>query len=286
MPYAVVCRNFCLLINTVSRQRFAVHAMKSFFFLAALPLLIMSQSGCRTQPKVSSRPVPDNSRQALDWSGTYQGKLPCRSSETADCEGIETIITLNDDRTYTLKRKLLGREDTFRQAQGTFVWDSEGNRITLRGDENAMYLIGENRLIQLDKTGELINGPQAPRYVLGKLPAGLLEKYWKLIELSGRKIPPPTPGRREAHLILKTEGSRLTGNGGCNGLLGTDEVGTNNRIRFNKVATTLMACPDMQTEDRFLEALNTADSYTLKGDTLILNHARMAPLARLVAVYH
>lgn len=39
----------------------------------------------------------DNSRNSLDWEGTYKGILPC-----ADCEGIETMVILKDNDRYTL----------------------------------------------------------------------------------------------------------------------------------------------------------------------------------------
>src|SRR5690554_3245370 len=37
-----------------------------------------------------------SAQNSLDWSGTYEGVLPC-----ADCEGIKTTIVLNQDGTFT-----------------------------------------------------------------------------------------------------------------------------------------------------------------------------------------
>jgi len=46
-----------------------------------------------------------------------------------------------------------------------------------------------------------------------------------------------------------------------------------------------MACPDMTIEQGFLKAINSADNYNLvDGQKLVLNRARMAPLARFEAV--
>ena len=47
-----------------------------------------------------------------------------------------------------------------------------------------------------------------------------------------------------------------------------------------------MACPDMSMENQFIEVLGRADNYSILGDKLSLNKARMAPLARFEAVYH
>jgi heat shock protein HslJ len=41
-----------------------------------------------------------------------------------------------------------------------------------------------------------------------------------------------------------------------------------------------MACPDMSTEQSFMEALRKVDNYAVKGNELSLNKARMAPLLR------
>ena len=241
-----------------------------------------SLTNCKTVPKTKagSSASADNSRNALDWSGTYQGTLPC-----ADCEGIATIVSLKKDRTYSLKRRYVGKETAYRQSTGTFTWDGEGRRITLSGGEPTTYLVGENKLIQLDKAGERITGNLADRYELIKTPPGLTGKYWKLVEVMGEQVQPKVGLGKEAHIVLKEETNRVQGNGGCNNLMGGYELGANNRIRFTQMASTMMACPDMTTEQKFAKALETADGYLLKGDTLILNRARMAPLARFVAVY-
>jgi heat shock protein HslJ len=59
------------------------------------------------------------------------------------------------------------------------------------------------------------------------------------------------------------------------------ELKEGNRIRFYNVITTKMACLNsMDLENRFLQVINIADNYNLNGNTLTLNKARMAPLAR------
>jgi heat shock protein HslJ len=41
----------------------------------------------------------------------------------------------------------------------------------------------------------------------------------------------------------------------------------------------MMACPDMKTEQILAEVLKTVDNYSLSGQRMTLNKARMAPLA-------
>ena len=114
--------------------------------------------------------------------------------------------------------------------------------------------------------------------------ASLVETYWKLTELMGQPVPAPRPDTREVHIILKN-GNRLQGFAGCNNIMGSFEVKNEFSITFSGVASTLMACPDMTTEDNLKKVLEQVDNYTIRGNSLSLNKARMAPLARFEAVY-
>jgi len=112
----------------------------------------------------------------------------------------------------------------------------------------------------------------------------LVGKHWKLIELFGNQVI-LEEGRPEAYIVFNAEDNRFSGNAGCNRMSGSYELTGADRISFSQVAVTRMMCINgMDTEDQFLQVINTADSYIIKNDTLILNRARMAPLARLVAV--
>ena len=101
----------------------------------------------------------------------------------------------------------------------------------------------------------------------------------------GKKISRPALGQKEIHMILKKDSARVQGNSGCNTFTGGYELKEPNRISFSQVASTQMACIDMENETQFLKVLSQADSYYLKGDTLQLIRARMAPLAVFQAVY-
>jgi heat shock protein HslJ len=114
--------------------------------------------------------------------------------------------------------------------------------------------------------------------------ASLRETYWKLTELMGQPVPAPRPDTREVHLTLKN-GNRLQGFAGCNNIMGSFEVKNEFSITFSGVVSTLMACPDMTTEDSLKKVLEQVDNYTIRGNSLSLSKARMAPLARFEAVY-
>jgi len=229
-------------------------------------------------------PKGDNSRTSLDWPGIYTGTLPC-----ADCEGINVNLQIAANLSYTLRSKYLGKSDSVYTSGGTFRCHEEGNKLTLMPSDKAAtqstYFVGENTLTQLDANAQKITGALAEKYILRKTYPLIAEKYWKLTELHGRPIPPTGEDLKEAHVIFRFEGSIVRGNGGCNSFSGTFELGDGNRITISKLAVTQMACPAMDTESEFLKVLGTADNYYMRGDTLILNKAKMAPLARFEAVY-
>lgn len=106
-----------------------------------------------------------NSQNSLDYVGAYSGVLPC-----ADCEGIRTEITLNQNETYTKRITYLGKADNkFFEEKGNYTWNIAGQQITLEGQKIPnQYLVGENALTQLDIKGRKIEGNLAALYVLKK----------------------------------------------------------------------------------------------------------------------
>lgn len=70
----------------------------------------------------------------------------------------------------------------------------------------------------------------------------ITETYWKLVELGGREPSMQEGQGKETHFILKEEGQRVVGNGGCNSFTGTYDLQEGNRLRFSQMASTKMAC--------------------------------------------
>lgn len=256
--------------------------MKRYLVIVMIATAVLAAGGC-TAPTTSPDAVilnPTHSaRNSLDWAGAYRGVLPC-----ADCQGIETVVILTKDGTYSTHSKYLGKGDKVFSEQGSFTWNEAGNTVTFAGREPARYFVGENRLTRLALDGSRIISALAEHYVLAKLTDGVTEKYWKLVELKGTPVPAL---EREPHLILKAADGRVNGFGGCNGFTGSYKIDeTASRISFGQIASTMMACASgMQVEGAFHEVLRAADNYSLNGDRLTLNRARMAPLARFEAVY-
>ena len=113
--------------------------------------------------------------------------------------------------------------------------------------------------------------------------AALMGTYWRAVEISGSPVA-PQPKKREAHLVLTSEGKRASGSTGCNRFTGTFTQ-TGDSFRFSKMASTRMACPpplDAQ-ERAFLEALNATAAVHISGNTLELKDASGKVRMRLEA---
>ncbi|SKB35723.1 Uncharacterized lipoprotein NlpE involved in copper resistance [Parapedobacter luteus] len=251
----------------------------STWAIGCMVIAAVVAGSCQMKKTTATQP-PDaahNSRNAVDWSGTYHGTLPC-----ADCPGIDYTLTLKTDNSYLLKTQYLEKGDSVFRESGSFSWDESGSRITL-DERNEKFQVGENRLFHLDRDGNRITGNLAAHYILTKLTDTVIGRYWKLIELDGTAVDAGTT-QKEPYIRLNQENNRLEANGGCNGLGGTYELAEPNRIKFSQLIGTMMACENMEVENGLKRVLEMTDSYHLQNDTLQLFRARMAPLAKFVAV--
>jgi len=228
----------------------------------------------------AQNPPPDghSSRIALDWNGTYQGVIPC-----ADCEGIETTITLFSTGKFKRTQKYLGKDGKLFVEEGDFQWNEQGSAITIASEDGStqMYQVGENILFHLDQKGNRITGDLAENYQLKKnrMDPRIENTKWILMEIQGQEVT-FEEGEKEAYLVLNSEESRYSGSDGCNQMNGSYELKEGDRLSFGQGMSTLMACPDMTIPDAFGEVLQRVDNYTIGEGVLSLNKARMAPLAR------
>lgn len=93
-----------------------------------------------------------------------------------------------------------------------------------------------------------------------------LNGEWDVVELDGKKV-----NSAETHpfLVLDMERKSLSGNAGCNRMMGKIEYSESqkNIIKFPNIATTRMACPDMGGEQALLKALGKVVRFEAVGDT-------------------
>jgi heat shock protein HslJ len=244
--------------------------------LSVLSILLFVSCGNKNKSATS-----DNSQNSLDWNGVYSNIIPC-----ADCEGIQTVVVLNKDMTYERISRYIGKDMKFFMEEGSFSWDKDGRTITLEGinkkETPYKYLVGENKLVQYDMEGKPMDEATQKKYTLQKV-SDLVEKNWKLIELNGKEIT-LSEHSKEPYFTLSVKDSRVNGNGVCNSFNGVYTLTNGNGISISPLASTMMACEDMEIESELFRAMEMTDNYTIQLDTLSLNRARMAPLARFVRI--
>ncbi len=260
--------------------------MKTNTRILCLALLVLIVWGCKTNNPAVPGYTGDNSETSLDWDGSYSGVLPC-----ADCEGIQTMLTLNQDKTYEMSTEYLGKSDEKFINTGNFQWDESGNIIELSEmDEGPKYFqVGETNLFMLDQDKNRMTGELSSQYNLKKLDMeakkALTGKKWKLMELMGKPIEQAADEKNMIFLAFDEQENRVHGFAGCNNFFGGFEWKGDTRIKFSRLASSQKYCEaTMEIEDQIMKLLPTVDNYTLNENTLSLNRARMAPLARFEAM--
>jgi uncharacterized lipoprotein NlpE involved in copper resistance len=249
--------------------------MKSTLFVFVLILLIQS---CQNN-EATDTDAPDSSNTALDWPGVYTGVLPC-----TDCRGIETTLTIYQNLTYVLQTAYLGKSDEVLTENGTFTWNSEGNKIQLVGTESgpAQFLVGENGLFQLNKDGKKMSGDLSEKYLLTKTTATTLGFYrWRLTQLMGTYL----ENGSIAGLRFNAEDQTVKGYGWCNTFSAEFQLQDNNLLRFGKISSTPRTCPDSTAETQFLNMLRVVDAYHIKGRELTLGIGNAPPMAVLQGTF-
>jgi heat shock protein HslJ len=235
--------------------------------------------------------VASKTKKTLDFEGSYTGNLP-----TASGTGMMVTITL-EKGAYVKKIEYAGRDGIF-ENQGRYSLNKKRDIITLFGitDSPNKYLLAENRLIQLDMEGKRITGELADQYVLQRhtnremtssMPTfgdatGITNKHWKLVELNGNPV--TFPESAVAVFILMNSDGTVSGNLGCNSFSGSFTLQEGNRISFSQLVNTQKMCIDMSIETEMIRVLQSADNYNLNEKQLVLNRARMAPLARFEVI--
>lgn len=93
---------------------------------------------------------------------------------------------------------------------------------------------------------------------------------WELVSLDGDTQVGEVIG---GHAVtIGFQDTEVSGSAGCNGYGGTYQV-SGSRITFSELVSTLMACESdgvMAVEQAFLQALGSADQFSVSGNTLTI----------------
>jgi copper homeostasis protein (lipoprotein) len=288
---------------------------KSFLILALLAIATACQKQTKSpnQDKAASTTIGvPHANKTLNYEGTYQGVLPC-----ADCDGLETTISLNENNTYAIQSQYLGKGNKIFEQRGTFTWNKTGSVVVFDNIDNApnQYAVGKNTLTQLDLEGNLITGSLAKEYILSKQEkkklessgSGQLEKpvinlnnkivaqtvikkinpavgkvtlaetKWKLTLLNGKTI----KHQKKALYFLKlnSKDGRFNAFVGCKSLSGNYIMPSPAAIAFTNIISTMKACDNTDTEKRFTKVLEETDTYAIEDNMLYLKKGKKKVLA-------
>ena len=249
---------------------------------AALIIALVFVSCNNQQRNISSQQTfedPHTAENSLDWEGTYMGVIPC-----ADCGGIETWLTLNEDLSFTLVRNYLKNEAVLSDTTvGDFEWQK--NNVKLQENkpngETLFFSIEENQVRQLTNNAKEVEGELATHYLLKKTGNPIVEnRRWQIVEIFGKTV----NSKPDTHyLIFHADENKLEAKANCNIILSPYSITQQYRIKISEGISTMMACED-NLEAELIKALHMADNISFTESTLTLNKGRMSPLLKLKLV--
>ncbi len=100
--------------------------------------------------------------------------------------------------------------------------------------------------------------------------AVLLSAKWQVSRINGEELVMKNEGNPTKPFIeLDIQKKSITGLAGCNRITGqiVSNKEVNRSMSFPNVASTRMACPNMEVENQFLKALNSVETYKLSPST-------------------
>lgn len=110
------------------------------------------------------------------------------------------------------------------------------------------------------------------------LPVRLTDFQWNLTELNGQPL--NLEGGGEApYLIFFPETGRIAGSGGCNRIMGAYNL-EGNQLKIGPIASTMMACPNLDQETVFLRTLEAHGKWHFFKHTLHLADNQGTTVAR------
>lgn len=107
----------------------------------------------------------------------------------------------------------------------------------------------------------------------------LTAQEWELKSMTEKGTVVANP--KELPTLLFSDSSRISGSAGCNRFFGTYTIGEKDALSIATKGRTMMFCPDMNFEDRYMKALDEVASYSIKANELTLTNVAM----QLVIVY-
>ncbi len=126
----------------------------------SLTLLLLVTAACQTNNHLI--PLNNSAINPSPYVGIYKGTLPC-----ADCSGIESRLTLNEDNTFVYENTYIDTID--RRFSYTGRYTVKDNIVTIQQNDIPLHFLRkEQYLVLLDSNLHPPQGVLAPYYVLKK----------------------------------------------------------------------------------------------------------------------
>ncbi len=255
--------------------------MKTNYGIAIVLLVTLMAASCNTSKKITNAqpekematPAQPQSRTLTtsEWDGTWIIQTAEKKAVVGE-EPVELIIDAKTGKVYGC--------DGCNVVNGMVVF-SEGNQIqfgslisTMKAcdekvtDQAVQRALNATRSYQVTE-GEGIaikfcNETGGTVMTLVKRMANQLNGAWNVTEINENKV----TDEELPSLVIDIQEQRLSGFAGCNRMFGTIILDdTPYGISFDQIATTRMACPDMDTERDFVAALNRVKGFYLIDET-------------------
>lgn len=257
----------------------------------AMLAILAASSSCSTNKTTSKSlinkqvSIGDNSQNALDFDGIYQGTIPC-----ADCSGIRTVVYLTRKNTFKIEQEYLtDKKQSPLTYTGSFTWDKLGSVITLKSDQKDpatfRFMVGENQLFWLDGDGRRITGELADNFVLTKDNFRLQDKKWTVLEVFGKRIS-PNAGNGQNYLMFDSRTKRYSASIGCNIFNGNYSLKMGNQLNILAGVSTMMACSGNIDEASLVKVLQETSSFSLVANNLQLQNSKGETIATLSRPLH
>ena len=93
-------------------------------------------------PQANTQTPPPAQQAADPFKGTYNGVLPC-----ADCDGLQTSLTLDGAGKYTIQSTKLGKKPESHTASGLYRYTTDKKHLQLDNNaSNLTFMVGDNFL--------------------------------------------------------------------------------------------------------------------------------------------
>lgn len=110
----------------------------------------------------------------------------------------------------------------------------------------------------------------------------LYQHQWVVTEIQGKQV--STSSENQPYLLFSPgQVNKVSGSTGCNRITGSFELTGVNFIKFSPLATTKMACPGNNVEQKFLDALSKVNNWSISNNQLLLSSGKIL-LVKLNAI--